>query len=85
MTDEILEQIRSAMEHVPSAEERVEMKIDALVREMDELCALAANAETVDLIEAQRIGIGRIATRSQLILSLLLARKPSGLRIVKNG
>jgi hypothetical protein len=80
----LLNDIRKEMAGEPAAVQ-IEYRIDALVREMDELCALAANAETVDLVEQQKIGIGRIATRSQLILSLLLARKPSGLRIVKNG
>jgi hypothetical protein len=79
----LLSAIRKEMAGEP-AETQIEYRIDCLVREMDELCALAANAETVDLVEAQKIGIGQIATRSQLILSLLLARKPSGLRIVRN-
>lgn len=68
-----------------SAEEQIERKCDWLLRELDELCALASNHETSDLIEGQKIAVGMMQTRCQLILSFLLARKPSGLRIVQNG
>ena len=46
---------------------------------------MATNAETVDLIEREKIAIGQILTRAQLVASFLMARQPSKLRIVQNG
>lgn len=67
-----------------SPAEQVERKIDWVVRELDELCLLANNPETVELVEEQKVGIGQIISRSQLIGSFLLARKPS-LKVVPRG
>lgn len=68
-----------------SAEEQLERKCDWIIRELDELCSLATNAETVDLVEGQKIAVGQIIIRAQLILSFLLARKPNKFRIISNG
>lgn len=65
------------MDHHPTAEEQVERRCDSIIRELDELCAMAANAETVDLIERERIAVGQIITRAQLIGAFLLARQPA--------
>lgn len=65
-----------------SAEEQMERRIDALIRDLDELVAFAANRETVDLVEANRIGVGQIISRAQLIGSFLLA-KTSRLSLVR--
>jgi len=67
-----------------SPAEQIERKIDWIVRELDELCILANNPETVDLVDNQRVGIGQIISRSQLIGSFLLSRKPS-LKVVPRG
>lgn len=64
-----------------SAEEQIERKVDGIVRELDELCAMAANPETVDLVEHERVGIGQIISRAQLIGSFLMARTPK-LRVI---
>lgn len=70
--------VREAMnEPHLSAEEQMERRVDSIIRDLDELCAFAANKETVDLVEAHRIGVGQIVTRAQLIASFLMARKPS--------
>lgn len=60
-----------------SAEEQIERRCDSIIRELDELCAMAANAETVDLVERERIAVGQIVTRAQLIAAFLMARKPA--------
>ena len=76
--------VRAAMNEPPlSAEEQMERRIDSLVRDLDELCAFAANPETVDLVQAHRAGIGQIITRAQLVGAFLMthAQKP-GLRVV---
>ncbi|WP_291869713.1 hypothetical protein [Bradyrhizobium sp.] len=71
-----LEAVRAEMAGQP-AEVQIEYRIDCIVRELDELCAMANNAETVDLVDAQRIGIGQVISRAQLIQSFLMARKPA--------
>jgi hypothetical protein len=84
--DDQLEAIHGTMqEPADTAELQIERRVDALVRELDELMAMAANHETVDLIEHEKIGIGQCATRCQLILSFLAARKPPQLRMIRNA
>lgn len=68
---------------VLSAEEQIGRKCDWLVREMDELCALANNSETRDLIAKEALAIGQIQFRAGLILSFLAADKPR-LTVVQN-
>jgi len=82
--DDTLEAVRKEMAYVPSAEEQIGYRIDCVVRELDELCAMANNPETVDLVERQKIGIGQIISRATLIQSFLMARKPQ-LKVIKNG
>jgi hypothetical protein len=83
--DMILKEVSDAMSDQPQ-ETQIEYRLDCIVRELDEMCGLAANAETIDLIERNRIAVGQIKTRIDLIASFLLARshKP-GLRVVHNG
>jgi hypothetical protein len=85
--DRLDDVIREAMqEPALTAEEQMERRVDSIIRDLDELCAFASNKETVDLVEAQRIGVGQIIMRAQLIGSFLMARnqKP-GLRVISNG
>jgi hypothetical protein len=87
MDRQLIEAVSRAMEEPAlTAEEQMEIRIDALVRDLDELCKFAANPETVDLVQGQKAGVGQIITRAQLIGSFLMAhsQKP-GLRVVKNG
>ena len=51
---------------------------------LDQLVVLAANSETAHLVEAERVFIGQILTRAQLIASFLLARQPQ-LKVIRNG
>lgn len=71
-----LADVRREMAGEP-AEVQLGYRIDAIVRELDELCAMANNRETVDLIDGQKIGIGQIISRATLIQSFLMARKPA--------
>lgn len=68
-----------------SAEQQIEERIDRMVSEFDELCALATNAETIDLVQGQAIGIGQCAFRANLILSFLEARKTPRFRLVSHA
>lgn len=83
--DQDLQTIREIMaDPVLSAEEQIERKCDAIIRELDEFMAMAANGETVDLIEGQKLSFGQMQTRVQLILSFLAARKAPKLKMIKN-
>lgn len=61
------------------AQHSIAARINSVIADLDELCKLAANAETVDLIEAEAPSIGMIVARAQLVGALLAARKPSRL------
>ena len=82
--DEEISTVSLAMEEPEdTAELQIERRADYVLRELDELMLLAANPETVDLVEGQRVIIGQILTRAQLIASFLMARKPR-LTVVSN-
>ena len=85
LANQTIEAVRREMAGEP-AETQIEYRLDCIIREIDEMCGLAVNPETVDLIEKNRIAIGQIKTRIDLIASLLLTRsqKP-GLRVVQNN
>ena len=68
-----------------SAEQQIEERVDRIISELDEFCAMASNAETADLIDAERMAFGQMQTRVQLILSFLIARHSNKLRIISNG
>jgi peptide deformylase len=63
--------------------EPVAQSVNSIITALDELMAKAVNSETVGQIAAERIGIGQIRLRAELILSFLDARKPQGLRVIK--
>ena len=65
------------------AEDKVARKVNSIVSELDEMVKMAANAETVDLIENETHAFGQMQTRVTLILSFLAARKPAPFRIVR--
>ena len=80
-----MEAVREAMnDPVLTAEEQLERKADWIIRELDELCAMAANKETIDLVEGQRFAIGQMLVRTQLIVGFLLAGKQH-LKVVPRG
>ena len=82
---QLLDAISEAMKEPGlSPAEQIERKIDWVVRELDELCAMANDPETVDLVNSQRVGIGQIISRSQLIGAFLMTRQP-GLKVVTRG
>jgi hypothetical protein len=70
---------------VEKAEAQVAQRLHSLISELDEFCAMAANPETVDLIEREKIAIGQVLSRAQLIMSFLMARTPVNLRMVRHG
>ena len=55
-------------------------KLDRIRAEMDDLCQLAN--DNPELIEGHVTEVGRIMTRAQLVLSLVLARNPMPFRLV---
>ena len=54
-----------------SAEEQMERRVDGIIRELDELIAFASNRETVDLVAGQRVAVGQMMTRIQLLASFI--------------
>lgn len=75
-----LEAIRAEMdadELIDFAEDHMARRVNSIISDLDEICAMAANPETVDLVEGEQIAMGQINTRIQLILSFLAARKPA--------
>ena len=66
-------------------EEELERRADFIIRELDEFCAMAANAKTFDMIDAESIAFGQMQTRIQLIISFLIARQPGKFRIISHG
>lgn len=83
--EEILTAVSLSMEEPgDTAEVQIERKCDWIIRELDELCEMANNAETVDLVERQQIAVGQMKTRVTIILSFLETRKPR-LTVVRNN
>lgn len=66
-------------------ETQTEYRVDAILRELDELCAFAVTTEGAAALEHSKIGIGQIMTRSQLLVSFLLARQPAQFKVINNG
>lgn len=62
---------------VEFAEDKLARKINSVISDLDDLCAMASNPDTAGLVEAEQISMGQINTRIQLILSFLMARKPA--------
>lgn len=68
--DLTLQEVSHCMADQPSIEERV----DRLTTELDELCKLAADQDTSS--EFDRNSVGHLVTRSNRLLTLLLANRP---------
>ena len=81
--DDVVNAVLNAMDHEPTAEEQLEQRADFILRELDEFCRLATHPETVDLMETQRIAVGQMLTRVQLIAAFLMSRQPR-LKMVRN-
>ena len=58
----------------------IERTVSSVINDLDQLCAFAADPATRRFIEAEKIAIGQIITRAQLVGSLLLASQPTRLR-----
>jgi hypothetical protein len=68
----------------PESELAAEQACEAALNALDTLMALAANDETAPLVEAEKVFVGQILTRAQLVASSMMARHPN-LKVVKNG
>lgn len=58
-------------EPIPSAEEQMERRVDSIIRDLDELIAFASNRETVDLVAGERVAVGQMLSRIQLVASFV--------------
>jgi hypothetical protein len=55
------------------AEVQIGYRLDCMVRELDELCLMAGNPETVDLMEANIAGVAQVYARCKRIANLIAA------------
>lgn len=70
---------------IEKAEAQIAQRLHSLISELDEFCAMAANPETVDLIEKEKIAIGQVLSRAQLITSFLMSHTPVKMRTARHG
>jgi hypothetical protein len=68
-----------------SPEVKLDMALRGAFAGLDELMCLAADRDTASLVEKERVHIGQLVTRAQLLASFLMARAPTGLRMIRNG
>jgi hypothetical protein len=57
-------------------ESQIAQRLNSLISELDELVAMAADPATSSLIEKEKIAVGQVLSRAQLIGSFLLANHP---------
>jgi hypothetical protein len=57
------------------AEVQIGYRLDCMVRELDELCLMAANPETADLIETNVAGVAQVYERCKQIALHISARR----------
>lgn len=69
--DAILREVSEAMSDQP-APVQLEYRLDALVRELDELCAMAK--ENPSLFEQHMIVVGQTVSRAELLAGFILGR-----------
>jgi len=80
--EDTVEAVRLAMEEI-SPEHKVGMAIRGVFASLDELIALAADAETRPYVCADRIALGQMLTRCQTLCSFAMASKPGPTLVYK--
>jgi len=70
---------------VTFSETDIEMKADALIRELDELIAIAADPDRRHLIISEALAMGMIYSRASLLQSFLIAAQVPTLKMVSNN
>lgn len=88
--DDQLELVQDALDGEPTtvselAEVQIARRLNSMIHELDEMVALAANPETVDLIKRESLAFGQVFSRAGLIASFLNAHAPQHLRISARG
>lgn len=77
-----LQEVARVMEDQP-ADTQLEYRLDRLISELDELCAMANS--NPGLFEHQMIAVGQMLSRAQLVASAILGRPYPNMRIVGRG
>ncbi len=67
-----------------TAEQQMEARVDYIIRELDEICKMAVNPETSDLIAGRKFELKEIVRRSMRAILLLEARKAAPFRSNRN-
>lgn len=83
MTDTYDDLITIVRDEMESPEVTADMACEQALNALDQLMVLAARDDTAHLVVANRIFVGQILTRSQLIASFLMAKETPQFRIVK--
>jgi len=75
--------VQSALDSDP--EVSVDILCETALNALDQLMVLAAKEETFQHVMANKVFIGQILTRAQLIASFLMARQTRPQMVVNNG
>ncbi len=60
--------------------QQLEQRVDYIIRELDEICKMAVNPETSDLIAGRKFELKEIVRRSMRAILLIEARKAAPFR-----
>ena len=83
--DDIVNAVRDAMDHEPTAEELLEQRVARLYQECEDLFILAANQKTVGLFKGEWRTMDQAATRLQWVATAVEASIPSRLKVVRHA
>lgn len=72
------------MTEAEKAQVQLDMNIKAAFDALDEVMAIAADPETKQMVFRERVAIGQLLNRAQLIASFIEKYKPGQLRVISN-
>ncbi len=79
-----LEVVRNAM-HDYDPEITADIACEQALNALDQLMVLAAKDETAHLVVANKVFVGQILTRAQLVASFLMTRQSRPHMVINNG
>lgn len=83
MLREVSEAMGEPVSEKELAESLVAQKVNSIINSLDDLVIMVRKGEHIELIENEKPSLGLIKTRIDLLLSFLLAQKPTGLKVVR--
>lgn len=73
------------MTEAEKAQIKLDMSIQQAFNALDEIMAIAADPETKHMVFKERVAVGQLLNRAQLIASFIEKYKPGQLKVVSNG